>query len=150
MADEKKKKGKPVAKASGKSVTKAKPIAKKVAAKKKQANPEVAKSSAPAQCIRIKLKSFDQLLLDQSVARIVETGRYSGATVVGPVPLPTKKRRWCILKSPHVDKRGGEHWELSIHSRFVDILDPPSSTVNSLMELDLPSGVDIEVRQISR
>jgi small subunit ribosomal protein S10 len=144
-----KKKVKAATKAAVKSAPKAKkPAAKKVA--KKQVAPEVAKSSASAQCIRIKLKSFDQLLLDQSVARIVETGRYSGATVVGPVPLPTKKRKWCILKSPHVDKRGGEHWELSIHSRFVDILDPPSATVNSLMELDLPSGVDIEVRQISR
>lgn len=144
-----KKKAKAATKAAVKSAPKAKkPAAKKVA--KKQVTPEVAKSSASAQCIRIKLKSFDQLLLDQSVARIVETGRYSGATVVGPVPLPTKKRKWCILKSPHVDKRGGEHWELSIHSRFVDILDPPSATVNSLMELDLPSGVDIEVRQISR
>ncbi|NDB03492.1 MAG: 30S ribosomal protein S10 [Flavobacteriaceae bacterium] len=144
-----KKKAKAAAKAAVKSAPKAKkPAAKKVA--KKQVAPEVAKSAASAQCIRIKLKSFDQLLLDQSVARIVETGRYSGATVVGPVPLPTKKRKWCILKSPHVDKRGGEHWELSIHSRFVDILDPPSATVNSLMELDLPSGVDIEVRQISR
>ena len=144
-----KKKAKAATKAAVKSAPKAKkPAAKKVA--KKQVAPEVAKSSASAQCIRIKLKSFDQLLLDQSVARIVETGRYSGATVVGPVPLPTKKRKWCILKSPHVDKRGGEHWELSIHSRFVDILDPPSATVNSLMELDLPSGVDIEVRQISR
>lgn len=147
MAEKKK------AKAATKAAVKSAPKAKKSAAKKvakKQVAPEVAKSSASAQCIRIKLKSFDQLLLDQSVARIVETGRYSGATVVGPVPLPTKKRKWCILKSPHVDKRGGEHWELSIHSRFVDILDPPSATVNSLMELDLPSGVDIEVRQISR
>jgi len=144
-----KKKAKAATKAAVKSAPKAKkPAAKKVA--KKQVAPEVAKAAASAQCIRIKLKSFDQLLLDQSVARIVETGRYSGATVVGPVPLPTKKRKWCILKSPHVDKRGGEHWELSIHSRFVDILDPPSATVNSLMELDLPSGVDIEVRQISR
>ena len=144
-----KKKAKAATKAAVKSAPKAKkPAAKKVA--KKQVAPEVAKSAASAQCIRIKLKSFDQLLLDQSVARIVETGRYSGATVVGPVPLPTKKRKWCVLKSPHVDKRGGEHWELSIHSRFVDILDPPSATVNSLMELDLPSGVDIEVRQISR
>ena len=148
MAEAKKK---AKAKAATKSAAKAKkPAAKKVVPKKKAAAPEVAKSSASTQCIRIKLKSFDQLLLDQSVARIVETGRYSGATVVGPVPLPTKKRKWCILKSPHVDKRGGEHWELSIHSRFVDILDPPSATVNSLMELDLPSGVDIEVRQISR
>lgn len=147
MAEKKK------AKAAAKAAVKSAPKAKKPAAKKnakKQVAPEVAKSAASAQCIRIKLKSFDQLLLDQSVARIVETGRYSGATVVGPVPLPTKKRKWCILKSPHVDKRGGEHWELSIHSRFVDILDPPSATVNSLMELDLPSGVDIEVRQISR
>jgi small subunit ribosomal protein S10 len=102
------------------------------------------------QCMRIKLKSFDQRLLDQSVDRIVETCRYSGATVVGPVPLPTRLKRWCILKSPHVDKRGGEHWEIRIHSRFVDILDPPSSTVDLLMELDLPSGVDIEVRQLTR
>jgi len=98
------------------------------------------------QRIRIRLKAFDHRTIDQSCLKIVETAQRSGAKVVGPIPLPTKKRRWCILKSPHVNKRGGEHWELRVHNRFIDILDPPAATVDALMQLDLPAGVDIEIR----
>ncbi len=98
------------------------------------------------QKIRIRLKSFDQVLLDQSAQKIVLTAERSGARVLGPVPLPTQKKVWCILKSPHIDKRGGEHYEVRIHKRLIDIVDPPSSTVDALMQLDLPSGVNIEIK----
>ena len=98
------------------------------------------------QKIRIRLKSFDQVLLDQSAQKIVLTAERSGAKVLGPVPLPTQKKVWCVLKSPHIDKRGGEHYEVRIHKRLIDIVDPPSSTVDALMQLDLPSGVNIEIK----
>jgi small subunit ribosomal protein S10 len=98
------------------------------------------------QKIRIRLKSFDQVLLDQSAQKIVLTAARSGAKVLGPVPLPTQKKVWCVLKSPHIDKRGGEHYEVRIHKRLIDIVDPPSSTVDALMQLDLPSGVNIEIK----
>jgi small subunit ribosomal protein S10 len=98
------------------------------------------------QRIRIRLKAFDFRSLDQSAVRIVETAQKSGAKVVGPVPLPTQKKRWCVLKSPHVNKRGGEHYEIRIHKRMIDIVDPPSSTVDALMQLDLPAGVNIEIK----
>lgn len=98
------------------------------------------------QRIRIRLKSFDSKSIDKSSVRIVETAQHSGAKVLGPVPLPTTKKRWCILKSPHVNKRGGEHYELKIHKRLIDILDPPSSTVDALMQIDLPAGVNIEIK----
>ncbi len=98
------------------------------------------------QRIRIRLKAFDFRSLDQSAERIVNTAQKSGAKVVGPVPLPTQKKRWCVLKSPHVNKRGGEHYEIRIHKRMIDIIDPPSSTVDALMQLDLPAGVNIEIK----
>ena len=98
------------------------------------------------QKIRIRLKSFDHRVIDQSAEKIVQTAQRSGASVVGPIPLPTQKKRWCILKSPHVDKRGGEHYELLIHKRMIDIVDPPTSTVDALMQLDLPAGVNIEIK----
>jgi len=98
------------------------------------------------QRIRIRLRSFDSANLDQSAQRIVDTAQRSGAKVVGPVPLPTQKKVWCVLKSPHVNKRGGEHYEIQIHKRLIDILDPPSSAVDALMQLDLPAGVNIEIK----
>jgi small subunit ribosomal protein S10 len=96
--------------------------------------------------IRIKLKAFDNRNLDQSALKIVNTAQMSGAKVVGPVPLPTDRKKWCILKSPHVNKRGGEHYKLEVHKRLIDIVDPPSSTVDALMQLDLPAGVSIEIK----
>ena len=98
------------------------------------------------QKIRIRLKAFDSGSLEQSAKKIVMTAQKSGAKVVGPVPLPTQKKRWCILKSPHVNKRGGEHFEIRIHKRMIDIVDPPSSTVDALMQLDLPAGVNVEIK----
>ena len=104
------------------------------------------KKERKEQKIRIRLKAFDHRTLDQSAEKIVLTAQRSGAKVLGPVPLPTQKKRWCVLKSPHVNKRGGEHYELLIHKRLIDIVDPPSSTVDALMQLDLPAGVNIEIK----
>lgn len=98
------------------------------------------------QKIRIRLKAFDYRLIDQSAIKIVETAQKSGAKVLGPVPLPTQKKIWCVLKSPHVNKRGGEHYEIRIHKRLIDIVDPPASTVDALMQLDLPAGVNVEIK----
>ncbi len=99
-----------------------------------------------SQKIRIKLKSYDYNLVDKSAEKIVKTAQRTGAHVLGPIPLPTQKKIWCVLKSPHVDKRGGEHFEIRVHKRLIDILDPPSTTVDALMRLDLPSGVSIEIK----
>ena len=98
------------------------------------------------QKIRIRLKSFDYRVIDLSAEKIVETAQRSGAKVVGPGPLPTLKKIWCVLKSPHVNKRGGEHYEVRIHKRMIDILEPPATTIDALMQLDLPAGVDIEIK----
>lgn len=98
------------------------------------------------QKVRIKLKAFDYRILDQSSEKIVNTAERSGAKVVGPVPLPTEKNVWCVLKSPHVNKRGGEHFEIRTHKRLIDIVNPPVSAIDALMQLDLPAGVDIELK----
>ncbi|MDD5455627.1 MAG: 30S ribosomal protein S10 [Candidatus Margulisbacteria bacterium] len=99
-----------------------------------------------AQKVRIKLKAFDYRVLDQSSEKIVGTAQRSGAKVIGPVPLPTDRSVWCVLKSPHVNKRGGEHFEIRTHKRLIDIINPPASTIDALMQLDLPAGVDIEIK----
>jgi small subunit ribosomal protein S10 len=96
--------------------------------------------------IRIRLKSFDHKVLDQSVARIVSTAERSGAKVVGPIPLPTDKQIFCVLRSPHVDKESREHFEMRTHKRIIDIINPTSQTVEHLSSLDLPSGVDVELK----
>jgi small subunit ribosomal protein S10 len=98
------------------------------------------------QKIRIRLKAYDHAVIDQSAEKIVNTAQKSGARVLGPIPLPTRKKVWCVLKSPHVNKRGGEHYEIRIHKRLIDIVDPPTSTVDALMQLDLPAGVNIEIK----
>jgi len=103
-------------------------------------------SQKKKQQIRIRLKSFDASNLDQSVSLIVNTAQSSGASVIGPIPLPTRKKVWCVLKSPHVNKRGGEHYEIRMHLRLIYIIDPPSSAIDSLMSLDLPSGINIELK----
>ena len=108
--------------------------------------PKSSDKKSVRQKIRIRLKAFDHRLIDQSAAKIVAAAQRSGASVLGPVPLPTQKKVWCVLKSPHVDKRGGEHYEIRIHKRLIDILDPPSTTVDAMMRLDLPSGVDVEIK----
>jgi len=101
---------------------------------------------AKKQRIRIKLKSYDHRVLDQSALKIVDTAKRAGASVSGPVPLPTDKEVYCVLRSPHVDKKSREHFEIRTHKRLIDILDPPPQTVDALMQLDLPSGVDIEIK----
>ena len=103
--------------------------------------------SKTKQKIRIRLKSFDHNVIDQSAKQIVLTANSSGAKVIGPIPLPTVKKKWCVLKSPHVNKRGGEHYQVVIHKRLIDILEPPVTTVEALMQLDLPAGVNIEIKQ---
>jgi len=98
------------------------------------------------QRIRIRLKSYDHRLLDQSAQKIVDTAKRVGALVSGPIPLPTRKEIFCVLRSPHVDKKSREHFEIRTHKRLVDILDPPKDTVEALMQLDLPAGVDVEIK----
>jgi small subunit ribosomal protein S10 len=98
------------------------------------------------QKIRIRLKAFDRRLLDTSCEKIVETASRTDAKAVGPIPLPTKRKIYCVLRSPHVDKDSREHFETRTHSRIIDILQPSSKTIDALMKLDLPAGVDIEVK----
>ena len=98
------------------------------------------------QKIRIKLKAYDHKLLDWSVGEIVETTRRTGAKVVGPVPLPTVRNRWTVLRSPHVDKKSREQFEIRTHKRILEILEPTQQTVDALMKLDLSGGVDIEIK----
>lgn len=98
------------------------------------------------QKIRIRLKAFDHKILDQSAAKIVETAERTGANVSGPIPLPTEKNIYTILRSPHVHKDSREQFEMRIHKRLIDIQEPTSKTVDALMRLDLPAGVDIEIK----
>ena len=96
--------------------------------------------------IRIRLKAFDHKTLDQSEAKIVDTAKRTGAMVSGPIPLPTDKKIFTILRSPHVNKDSREQFELRTHKRLIDILEASSKTVDALMRLDLPAGVDIEIK----
>lgn len=102
--------------------------------------------SKPSQKIRIRLKSFDHKVLDGSAKKIVETAKRTGADVAGPVPLPTKKEVVTILRSVHINKDSREQFEMRTHKRLIDILNPTPKTVDSLMRLDLPAGVDIEIK----
>ena len=103
-----------------------------------------------SQKIRIRLKAFDYKLLDQSVSEIVETARRTGAKIAGPIPLPTKINRYTVLRSPHVDKKSREQFEIRTHKRLMDILDPTAETVDALMKLDLPAGVDVEIKAFGK
>jgi small subunit ribosomal protein S10 len=98
------------------------------------------------QNIRIRLRAYDHKLLDRSTQEIVETARQTGARIAGPVPLPTSISRTCVLRSPHVDKKSREHFEVRTHKRVLDILDPTQQTVDALMKLELPAGVDVELK----
>ena len=98
------------------------------------------------QRIRIRLKAYDHKLLDQSTTEIVATARKTGARVAGPIPLPTKIRKFTVLRSPHVDKKSREQFEIRVHKRLIDILEPTQHTVDSLMKLDLSAGVDVEIK----
>lgn len=98
--------------------------------------------------IRIQLKAYDYQLLDQSTTEIVETARRTGARIAGPIPLPTRISKYCVLRSPHVDKKSREHFEIRTHKRLIDILEPPQQTIDSLMKLDLSAGVDVEIKML--
>ena len=98
------------------------------------------------QKIRIRLKAFDYRLIDQSAAEIEETAKRTGAIVKGPVPLPTRIQRFDVLRSPHVNKTSRDQFEIRTHQRLMDIVDPTEKTVDALMKLDLPAGVDVEIK----
>jgi len=101
---------------------------------------------ASNQKIRIRLKSFDHKLVDRSCTEIVETAKRTGAHVLGPIPLPTKKERFTVLTSPHVNKDARDQYELRTHKRLLDIVDPTDKTVDALMKLDLAAGVDVQIK----
>ena len=98
------------------------------------------------QSIRIRLKAFDHRVLDQSAKEIVNTARRTGAKVRGPIPLPTRIERFTVLRSPHIDKKSREQFEIRTHKRVLDIIDPTQQTVDALMKLDLAAGVDVEIK----
>ena len=98
------------------------------------------------QKIRIKLKAYDHEIIDRSAKKIVETVENTGAKVSGPIPLPNKRNVYCVIRSPHVDKDSREHFEIRVHKRLIDIIDPTPKTVDLLMRLSLPAGVDIEIK----
>ena len=100
--------------------------------------------------IRIRLKAYDYRILDQSASEIVDTAKRTGAQVAGPIPLPTIKNKYTVLRSPHVDKKSREQFEIRTHKRLLDILEPPQQTVDALMKLDLPAGVDVEIKAFGR
>ena len=98
------------------------------------------------QKIRIRLKAYDHKLLDQSVEEILDTAIRTGARVVGPIPLPTVINKYCVLRSPHVDKKSREQFEIRTHKRLLDILEPTQETIDALMKLNLSAGVDVELK----
>jgi small subunit ribosomal protein S10 len=100
----------------------------------------------PERRIRIKLKAYDHRVLDESAGQIVETAEQTGARVAGPVPLPTHIRKFCVIRSPHIDKDSREQFEIRTHKRLIDILEPTSKTIDALTRLNLPAGVDIEIK----
>ncbi len=102
----------------------------------------------PSQQIRIRLKGFDHKLLDQSTIEIVETAKRTGARIAGPIPLPTRIEKFCVLRSPHVDKRSREQFEIRTHKRLIDILEPTQQTVDALIKLDLAAGVEVEIKMV--
>lgn len=99
-----------------------------------------------SQNIRIRLKSFDYAVLDTSTKDIVDTAKRTGAQVKGPIPLPTDHNRYCVLRSPHVNKKSREHFEIRTHKRMMDIVNPTPQTIDALMKLDLPAGVDVQIK----
>ncbi len=100
----------------------------------------------PKQNIRIRIKGYDHKLVDQSVEQIVETAERTGAVVAGPVPLPTRIQKFCVIRSPHIDKDSREQFEIRTHKRLIDILGPTAKTIDALTQLQLPSGVEVDIR----
>jgi len=108
-------------------------------------------SSSPfSDKIRIRLKAYDYRVLDQSTTEIVDTAKRTGARLAGPIPLPTAKNKWTVLRSPHVDKKSREQFEIRTHKRLIDIFEPTPQTVDALMKLDLPAGVDVEIKAFGK
>jgi len=103
-------------------------------------------ASIAQQKIRIRLKAFDRRMLDLSCDKIIQTADTTSASAIGPIPLPTKRKIYCVLRSPHVDKDSREHFETRTHKRLIDIIEPTPATVEALMKLDLASGVDVEIK----
>ena len=99
-----------------------------------------------SQRIRIKLKAYDHNLIDQSAHRIVETAKRTGAKISGPLPLPTRREDYTVLRSPHIDKKSRDQFEVKTHKRLIDILDPTAKTIDALRKLDLAAGVDVEIK----
>ena len=110
----------------------------------------MATTRKPSQKIRIRLKAYDHKILDQAAVKIVETAESTGAKVAGPVPLPTRIERYTVMRSPFVDKDSQEHFELRTHKRLIDIFEPTPQTVDALMKLDLPAGVDVEIKAFGK
>ena len=102
------------------------------------------------QSIRIRLQAFDHRILDQSTAEIVNTAKRTGASVRGPVPLPTRLEKFSVIRSPHVNKKSQEQFEMRTHKRLLDVLEPTPQTIDALMKLDLPAGVDVEIKIMDR
>lgn len=100
----------------------------------------------PKQRIRIRLKAYDYKVIDESSKQIIETAERTGAIIAGPVPLPTQRSVMTVIRSPHIDKNSREQFEMKVHKRLIDILDPAPKTIDSLMNLNLPAGVDIEIK----
>ena len=96
--------------------------------------------------IRIRLKAYDYRVLDQSTTEIVDTAKRTGARLAGPVPLPTEKNKWTVLRSPHVDKKSREQFEIRTHKRIIDIIEPTAKTIDALGRLEMPAGVDIRIK----
>lgn len=117
-----------------------KSTSKTITPAKKEASPEV------KQKIRIRLKAYDHRIIDKSARKIIETAERTGAVVTGPIPLPTEKNKVTVLKSPFVHKDAREQFEMRIHKRLIDVYEPSSKTIDSLMSLELPAGVDIEIK----
>src|SRR5688500_4197050 len=96
--------------------------------------------------VRIRLRAYDHRIIDASAEKITDTAKRTGAKVIGPIPLPTNIRKFCVIRGPHIDKESMEHFELRTHNRLIDIQEPTNKTIDALMRLDLPSGVDIEIK----
>ena len=111
-----------------------------------QTKPRWEPDLVPGQKIRIVLKAFDHRVLDVSAQQILDAAERTGAQITGPVPLPTAIRRFCVIRSPNVDKDSREHFELRVHKRLIDILEPSSKTIDSLTRLNVPAGVDIAIK----
>ena len=103
-------------------------------------------AGAGEECIRIRMEAYDNSVLDQSAAEIVDTAKRTGAIVHGPVPLPTRIERYTVLRSPHIDKKSREQFEIRTHKRLIDIIQPTGKTVDALNKLSLPAGVDIKIK----